>query len=55
MLMVAFVLIKNEVNGRAGSRISFRVLQYFAKKNEHRNDVVCRKIIDSARNKKVQV
>ena len=39
---------------RGGSRINFRVLQNFTKKIEHRNDVICRKIIDSARSKKVQ-
>ena len=26
--------------------INFRVLQYFTKKNEYRNNVICRKIID---------
>ena len=41
-------------NVRGGSRINFRVLQNFTKKVEHRNDVTCRKIIDSARSKKVQ-
>ena len=39
---------------RGGSTINFRVLQNFTKKIEHRNDVICRKIIDSARSKKVQ-
>ena len=39
---------------RGGSRINFGVLQNFTKKIEHRNDVICRKIIDSARSKKVQ-
>ena len=39
---------------RGGSRINFRVLQNFTKKIEHRNDIICRKIIDSARSKKVQ-
>ena len=39
---------------RGGSRINFRVLQNFTKQIEHRNDVICRKIIDSARSKKVQ-
>ena len=37
-----------------GSRINFRVLQNFTKKIEHRNDAICRKIIDSARSKKIQ-
>ena len=41
-------------NIRGGSRINFRVLQNFTKKIEQRNDVICRKIIDSARSKKVQ-
>ena len=39
---------------RGGSTINFRVLQNLPKKIEHRNDVICRKIIDSARSKKVQ-
>ena len=30
---------------RGGSRINFRVLPKFYKKFEHRNDVICRKII----------
>ena len=30
-----------------GSRINFSVLENFTKKIEHRNDVICRKIIDS--------
>ena len=47
-------LSKKLYNHRGGSRINFRVLQNFTKKNEHRNDVICRKIIDSARSKKVQ-
>ena len=42
------------IQARGGSRINFRVLQNFTKKIEHRNDVTCRKIIDSARSKKVQ-
>ena len=47
---------KNVLYGvvRGGSRINFRVLQNFTKKIEHRNDVICTKIIDSARNEKVQ-
>ena len=40
---------------RGGFRINFRVLQNFTKKIEHRNDVICRKIIDSARSQKVQL
>ena len=40
---------------RGESRINFRVLKNFTKKKiEHSNDVICRKIIDSARSKKVQ-
>ena len=39
---------------RGGSRINFRVLKNFTKKIEHRNDVICTKIIDLARNEKVQ-
>ena len=39
---------------RGGSRINFRVLQNFTKKIEKGDDVICRKIIDSARSKKVQ-
>ena len=39
---------------RGGSRIHFRVLQNFIKKKfEHRNDVICIKLTDSARSKKV--
>ena len=34
-----------EVLIRSGSRINFRVLPKFYKKIEHRNDVICRKII----------
>ena len=33
-------------NTRSGPRINFRMLQNFTKKYEHRNDVICRKIID---------
>ena len=39
---------------KGGSRINFRVLQNFTKRIERRNDEICRKIIDSARSKKVQ-
>ena len=38
-----------------GSRINLRVLQNFAKnKFDHRNDVIYRKVIDSARSKNAQ-
>ena len=47
--------INNGLNLRCGSRIDFRVLQNFTKKIEPRNDVICRKIIDSARSKKAQL
>ena len=40
---------------RGGFRINFRMLQNFTKKTEHRNDVIYRKIIYSARSKKVQL
>ena len=46
--------VNNVTDSRGGSRINFRVLQNFTKKIEHRNDVICRKIMDSARSKKVQ-
>ena len=46
------ILQKNYIRG--GSRINFRVLQNFTKKIEHRNDIICRKIIDSARSKEAQ-
>ena len=46
---------KRTTSNKGGSRINFRMLQNFTKKKiEHRNDVICRKIIDSARSKKVQ-
>ena len=48
------VKTKNRRIIRGGSRINFGVLQNFTKKIEHRNDVICKKIIDSARSKKVQ-
>ena len=50
-------LLKNifgVTNFRGRSRINLRVLQNFTKKIDHRNDVICKKIIDSARSKKVQ-
>ena len=43
-----------EASNRCGSRINLRALQNFSRKNDHRNDVMCRKIIDSTRSKKVQ-
>ena len=39
---------------KGGARINFRVLQNFTKRIEHRNDVICRKNIDSAKSKKIQ-
>ena len=33
---------------RCGSRIKFRVLVNFTKRFEQRNDVICRKVVDSA-------
>ena len=39
---------------RGESRINLRVLQNFTKKIDHRNDIICRNIIDSAKSKKLQ-
>ena len=50
----AIIVKSKDIVVRGGSRINFRVLQNFTKKIEHRYDVICRKIIDSARSKKVQ-
>ena len=53
-LEIIIYIFHSVLSIRDGSRINFRVLQNFTKKIEHRNDVICRKIKDSARNKKVQ-
>ena len=50
-----FQLVKLMHTFRGGSRINLRVLQNFTKKNDHRNDVICRKIIDSTRSKNAQL
>ena len=40
--------LKIHTIGRGGSRINFRVLKNFTKRNEYRHNVICRKIIDLA-------
>ena len=54
LLADVFENFRNMCFIRGGSRINIRVLQNFTKKIEHRSDSICRKIIDSARSKKVQ-
>ena len=54
-LLTIYFFLPEHGNIRGGSRIKFRVLQSFTRKTEHRNDVICRRMIDSARSKKVEV
>ena len=48
------IQLSKVILSRGGSRINLRVPQNFTKKTDHTNDIICRKIMDSAKSKILQ-